>query len=195
MIRARRSRAGVALGLSSPDSTTIPPVHRRSSRVIRSADTLGMTNSDLTIDKFLTPFVADFQAGKPITTALRIERLDKLLRECVEAQDGTVQCVECRAILSIEKVFNPIDPFATSMNVDRLLWALGAFVHSPWLRSDPEMQAEQWRFTKAIVDAVQRTPRFEERFMTPELARQIAMLRDHVKWGLHRTAQARRGAK
>jgi len=151
-----------------------------------------MTDNDLTIDRFLTPFVADYQSGKPITTALRIERLDMLLRQCVEAQDETVRCVECRAILSLEKVFNPVDPFATSMGVDRLLYALGAFVHSPWLRSDSEMQAEQWRFVRAIVDAVRRTSCFDERFMTPELKRQITMLLDHARWGLHRTSQARR---
>jgi len=150
-----------------------------------------MTDNDLTIDRFLTPFVASYTAGKPVVTALRIDRLDTLLRECVEDQDRTVECVECRAVLSIEKVFNAVNPFAASMTLDRLLYALGHYVHSPWLRSDPEMQAEQWRFVRAIVDAVERTPRFHERHMTPNLERQITMLREHITYGLRRTAQAR----
>ena len=150
-----------------------------------------MTNNNLTIDQFLTSFVAAHQAGKPITTALRIEQLDTLLRACLEEQDDTVQCVECRAILSIEKAFNSVNPFATSMAVDRLLYALGAYVHAPWLRSNAEMQAEQWRFVSAMVDAIERTPRFESLYLTPHLARQITMLREHVKYGLHRTSQAR----
>ena len=151
-----------------------------------------MTTHDQTIDQFLTPFIAAHQAGKPITTALRIERLDALLRDCIEDQDQTVACVECRAALSIERVFNEVNPFASVMALDRLLYALGAFVHAPWLRSDPEMQAEQWRLVRAIVDGVLRVPGFEERHMTPELERQITMLREHVTWGLHRTSQARR---
>jgi hypothetical protein len=151
-----------------------------------------MTTHNQTIDQFLTPFIAAHQAGKPITTALRIERLDALLRACIEDQDQTVTCVECCAALSIERVFNAVNPFATVMGLDRLLYALGTFVHTPWLRSDPEMQAEQWRLVRAIVDAVLRAPGFHERHMTPELERQITMLREHVTWGLHRTSQARR---
>jgi hypothetical protein len=161
-------------------------------RVIRSTDTRGMTNDTLTIDRFLTPFLAAYSAGKPIVTVLRIERLDILLRECIEAQDHTVQCVDCRAVLAIEKVFNTVNPFATAMGVDRLLYALGAFVHSPWLRSDPLMQAEQWRLVRALVDAVERTPRFAELHLTPDLERQITMLREHVKYGLRATSQVRR---
>ncbi|WP_411699664.1 hypothetical protein [Conyzicola sp.] len=151
-----------------------------------------MTNDTLTINQFLTPFVAAYSAGKPLVTVLRIERLDILLRECIEAQDDTVHCVDCRAALAIEKVFNTVNPFATAMAVDRLLYALGPFVHSPWLRSDPLMQAEQWRLVRAIVDAVERTPGFDEIHMTPYLARQITMLREHVTYGLRATSQARR---
>jgi hypothetical protein len=165
-------------------------MHSGPSRVIRSTDTLGMTDNNLTIDRFLTPFVAAHQAGKPIVTVLRIDRLDRILRRCIEQQERTVECVECRAAYLIEKAFNPDNPFATSMSVDRLLYALGAYVHAPWLQSDPVMQAEQWRFVRAIVDAVERTPGFDERHMTPDLARQITMLREHVKYGLHRTSQA-----
>ena len=161
-------------------------------RVVCPPDTLGMTDDNLTIDPFLTAFVAAHQAGKPITTALRIERLDELLRECLEEQDATVECVECRAVLAIERVFNPVNPFAASMTLDRLLYALGPFVHAPWLRTDPEMQAEQWRFVRAIVEAVQRTPLFHERFGSPAIARQLAMLDDHVARGLRRSSQARR---
>jgi len=150
-----------------------------------------MTDNNLTIDRFLTPFVVAHQAGKPIVTVLRIDRLDRILRRCIEEQESRVQCVDCRAIYLIEKAFNPVNPFATSMSVDRLIYALGEFVHSPWLQDDVEMQAEQWRFVRAIVDAVERTPGFEERHMTPQLERQITMLRDHVRWGLHRTSQAR----
>ena len=151
-----------------------------------------MTNHNLTIDEFLTPFVADYGAGKHIVTALRIERLDALLRECVEAQDGAVQCAECRALISIEKVFNPDNPVATAMGLEHLVFSLWHFVHSPWLRSDVAMQAEQWRFVRAIVDAVERTPRFRELHLSPALERQIAGLRDHVTWGLKRTSQARK---
>jgi hypothetical protein len=150
-----------------------------------------MTDDNLTIDRFLTPFVVAHQAGKPIVTVMRIDRLDRILRTCIEAQESGMQCVECRAIYLIEKAFNPVNPYATSMNVDLLLYALGAFVHSPWLQRDVEMQAEQWRLVRAIVDAVERTPGFEQRHATPQLARQITMLRDHVTWGLHRTSQAR----
>jgi hypothetical protein len=167
-------------------------IHVTASRVIRSIDTLRMTNEPLTIDRFLTPFLAAYGAGKPIVTALRIERLDILLRECIEAQDETVTCVDCRAALAIENVFNSANPFASVMGVDRLLYALGAFVHAPWLRSDPLMQAEQWRLVRAVVDAVERTPRFAELHLTAELARQITMLREHVSYGLRATSQARR---
>ena len=152
-----------------------------------------MTDDTLTIDRFLTPFVTAHQAGKPLVTVMRIDRLDRILRRCIEAQEDSVHCVECRALLLIEKAFNSVDPVASALGVDRLLFALGAFVHSPWLQTDGEMQAEQWVFVRAIVDAVERTPQFEQRYLTPEVARQVTMLRDHVAWGLERTANARRG--
>ena len=150
-----------------------------------------MTNPYLTIDPFLTSFVKAHGAGKPAAVVSRIEYLDALLRRCLEEQDDEVQCVECRARLSIEKVFNSVNPFATAMWLDRLLWALGYFVHSPWLRSDTVMQAEQWRFVKAIVESVVQTPHFREYYLTPDLARQITMLRDHVRHGLQCTSQLR----
>jgi len=156
-----------------------------------------MTDDNLTIDRFLTPFVPLHQSGKPLVTVMRIDRLDRILRQCIEAQEDGVHCLECRALLLIEKAFNSVNPVASALSVDRLLFALGAYVHSPWLQSDVAMQAEQWRFVRAIVDAVERTPEFDQRYMTPQLERQIVMLREHVSWGLRRSSQARkpRGAR
>jgi len=146
-----------------------------------------MTTNTITIGPFLSAFFEAYRVGKPASELDRITYLDALLRRCLESAADRVDCDECQAAIAIERVFNPVDPFATSMGLDKLLLVLGDFVHSPWLRSDVAMQAAQWRLVREIVDAVEFAPvifalHFEDH---------IVWLRDHIDRGLRRTSQRR----
>jgi len=146
-----------------------------------------MTTDNITIAPFLTAFFEAYRVGRPATELGRITYLDALLRRCLEAASDRIDCDECEAAIAIERVFNPVDPFASTMRLDKLLQVLGAFVHSPWLRSDAAMQAAQWRLVREIVDVLEVDP-FVVSLGFEEL---IVWLRDHIDQGLRRTSQRR----
>lgn len=146
-----------------------------------------MTTDNTTIAPFLTAFFEAYRVGKPATELSRITYLDALLRRCLEAASDRIDCDECEAAIAIERVFNPVDPFASSMGLDKLLQVLGIFVHSPWLRSDDAMQAAQWRLVRGLVDALEFTPVM----ISFDFEEHIVWLRDHIDQGLRRTSQRR----
>lgn len=146
-----------------------------------------MTTNEITIAPFLTAFVETYRAGKPAAEVKRITYLDALLRSCVEATSDRGFCDGCRALLAIEKVFNPVDPFASSMGIEKLIFVLGVFVHSPWLRSDLAMEAAQWRFVRELVRILEVTPIVVSLGYRDE----IEWLREHIDRGLRGTSQRR----
>lgn len=146
-----------------------------------------MKNSYLTIDPFLTASTDAYCARLDEVDAVRVRYLDTLLRQCVEELAFDVQCVECRALLTLERAFNPANPYATSMSLTNLLNALFSFVHVPWLRSDVAMAAAQWKFVRALLDALEQSPLA----LTARRRADVVMLRKHITAGLKATSQGR----
>jgi hypothetical protein len=140
-----------------------------------------------TIDPFLTAFFERHRVGKPAAVVARIDYLDVLLRRCLEEESGWLECVECQALVSLERAVNPVNPFATVMALDKLVPALAYFVHAPWLRSDAAMQAAQWRLVEAILDALEESPDVD----WWGLHQTLGMLRAHIHSGLGRSGRPR----
>jgi hypothetical protein len=141
-----------------------------------------------TIDQFLTAFVERHRAGKPAAAVARIDYLDALLRQCLEEDNHWLECPECRSLVALERLVNPVNPFATVISLEKLVTALAYFVHSPWLRSDPAMQAAQWRLVEALLDALEAHPRMD----WWGLHETRSMLRRHIDHGLRRSKGERR---
>jgi hypothetical protein len=121
-----------------------------------------MTGHDApTIDPFLTAFFADLHRRRPASEAARIDYLDRLLRRCLEEESGSLTCTECHSVLALERLVNGTNPFATAMSLANLVPAREYFVHSPWLRSDPAMQAAQWKLVEALLDALEDSPHMD----------------------------------
>jgi hypothetical protein len=146
-----------------------------------------MTTNEITIAPFLTAFVEAYRADKPAAEVKRIAYLDALLRSCVEATSDRGLCDDCRALLEFERAFNLVDPFASAMGIEKLIYVLGVFVHSPWLRSDVAMEAAQWRFVRELVRILEVTPVV----VTLGYDDEIEWLREHIDRGLRRTSQRR----
>ena len=146
-----------------------------------------MITNEITIAPFLTAFVEAYRADEPASERKRIAYLDVLLRRCVEATSDRGLCDGCRALLAVERVFNPVDPFASAMGIEKLIYILGVFVHSPWLRSDVAMEAAQWRFVRELVRILEVTPVVVSNGYDDE----IEWLREHIDRGLRRTSQRR----
>ncbi|MET4581759.1 hypothetical protein ABIE21_001249 [Conyzicola nivalis] len=146
-----------------------------------------MTTNEITIAPFLTAFVEAYRADKPAAEVKRITYLDALLRRCVEATSDRGLCDECRVLLDFERAFNPVDPFASAMGMEKLIYILGVFVHSPWLRSDVAMEAAQWRFVRELVRILEVTPIVVSLGYRDE----IEWLREHIDRGLRSTSQRR----
>jgi hypothetical protein len=140
-----------------------------------------------TIDPFLTAFFGRYRAGKPSAAVARIDYLDTLLRRCLEEESAWLQCVECQSLISLERAVNHANPFATVMPLEKLVPALGYFVHAPWLRSDAAMQAAQWRLVEALLDGLEDRPDFD----WSGLGQTHGMLRAHIHSGLRRASRAR----
>jgi hypothetical protein len=136
-----------------------------------------------TIDQFLTAFFERHRTGKPAATVARIDYLDTLLRRCLEEDNDWLDCPECRSLVALERLVNPVNPFATVISLEKLVTALAYFVHSPWLRSDPAMQAAQWRLVEALLDALDAHPRMD----WWGLEQTSAVLRGHIDHGLRRS--------
>jgi hypothetical protein len=146
-----------------------------------------MTHQLATIDPFLTAFFERYRVGKPPAVVARIDYLDTLLRRCLEEDNAWLDCRECRSLVALERLVNPVDPFATVISLENLVTALAYFVHAPWLRSDPAMQAAQWRIVEAMLDDLEDRPDFD----WSGLGQTHGMLRAHIHSGLRRASRAR----
>jgi hypothetical protein len=115
-----------------------------------------MTYDTETIEEFLGPFLAGYRRGKSAAAQRRIDRFEQLLRDCMEdAADNTV-CDDCREMLALERILDPVDAFPRVMEIEVLVDVLLAFVHPPWLQGDLATQHAQWRFVAAAVAALGR---------------------------------------
>jgi hypothetical protein len=149
-----------------------------------------MTINTPTISPFLSRFVEVYAVGKPATELAAISYLDAALRRCVETVADRIDCESCQAILELERYFNPHDPVACAMTPEKLLPVLASFLHPPWLRPDRVVQAAQWRFAAALlnaveVQAVERQPVVADSDFHDE----IAWLRSLIASGLRRTTR------
>ena len=147
-----------------------------------------MTHQTTTIDSFLGPFLAQYRRGKSADAVRRIDYLERLLGDCMEDAALHRVCDDCREMLALERMIDPVGAFPRVMDVECLVDVLLAFVHRPWLRSDPAMQRAQWRLVEAAVVALGEYGVS----WSPSLERSLKSLVDHVDYELHRSDWERR---
>jgi hypothetical protein len=147
-----------------------------------------MTQQTATIDSFLGPFLTGYRLGKSADTLRRIDYLERLLSACMEDAASNRVCDDCREMLALERIIDPVGAFPRVMEVECLADVLLAFVHRPWLRSDPVMQRAQWKLVEAAVDALLVLGLD----WTPALQASLGSLVDHIDWELHRPAWRKR---
>jgi hypothetical protein len=147
-----------------------------------------MTDQKTTIDAFLRPFLSEYRRGRSADSLRRIDALARLLGECMEDVALHRVCDDCRVMLALERMIDPVGAFPRVMAVECLFDVLLAFVHRPWLRSEPVMRRAQWEFVEAAVAALGE----HGVWWSPDLERTVASLVDHVDYELHRSAWERR---
>jgi len=140
-----------------------------------------MTHDTQTIEQFLGPFIAGYRRGKSAAAVRRIDRIETLLRECMEDAALNRVCDDCREMLALERILDPVGAYERVMEVECLVSILLAFVHAPWLQPDPALQWAQWRFVSAAVSALNR----RGLFWSPDMERSLASLVDHVDAALN----------
>ena len=143
----------------------------------------GMTYERILIDPFLTAFVARLRRAVDAPNRGRIDYLDGLLRRFLEETTTRVSCAHCQTLLDAERVLDPEGAFARTMDLEDLVFTLGGFIHSPWLRDDPKMRIVQWRFVEALLIDIQQTPMHD----CEELDMRYADLWGHINWALRRS--------
>ena len=147
-----------------------------------------MTEQTATIDSFLGPFLQGYRRGRSADTLRRIDYLERLLHECMEDAATNRVCDDCREMLALERIIDPVGAFPRVMEVECLPGVLLAFVHRPWLRSDPVMRRAQWKFVEAALDAL-----LEHGLgWSVSVQASLGSLVDHIDWELHRAAWRRR---
>jgi hypothetical protein len=139
-----------------------------------------MTTEPIAIDPFLSAFVDSCARKKTAKELGRLAYLDALLRRCIEETGPDLLCPECRAMLDVERVFDPVGACARMMRLDCLALVLVRFVHRPWLRADPVLRLAQWRFVEGLLAELEKTPLPATR----EFADALASLHSHVDGAL-----------
>lgn len=102
------------------------------------------------IDDILTSFFARECEGTKGVTRQRTELVERLLRECLEAEGARVLVDRDRIMLAAEHEFQPEGAFARTMHADDLIFVLPLFVQPPWLHSEPLVQRIQLYLTDAL---------------------------------------------
>lgn len=143
-----------------------------------------------TIEPFLTAVLERYRAGKSPAERDRIDRLDTLLRRCLEEVGTAGSCADCQRLLEAERVFDPVGAFARVMHVESLVYVLVYFVHAPWLRADPQLRDAQWRFVEVLLDAAESTAMPA----SDQLVDALVTLREHIWWGQN-GGRRRRGSR
>lgn len=135
-----------------------------------------MTHDTDSIEAFLGPFVSGYRRGKSAASVRRIDHVEQLLRDSMEDAALHRVCDDCREMLALERILDPVGAFARVMEVECLPDVLLSFVHAPWLQSDPALQRAQWRFVAAAVAALGRYGLRS----SPEMERTLGSLVAHI---------------
>lgn len=103
-----------------------------------------------TIDEILSPFFAHQGEGKTGLALRRIVEVERRLRECCESEADRILTDTDRAILSIERQFDPDEAVARIMDAEPLIFFLSIFVTPEWLPPDPVQAKVQLRIIERL---------------------------------------------
>lgn len=113
-----------------------------------------MTAQRLTINDLIRPFFDTMLVGSSGIKHSRIERVEALLRECLEVTGERVLVDRDRGVLAAEQQFNRVDAFARTMHADDLIYVLTTFLEPPWLQADPLLQKVQLTITERLTATI-----------------------------------------
>lgn len=103
-----------------------------------------------TIDEILAHFFVEQFEGKTGLGLRRIADVERRLRLCCESEAERVLIDSDRAILSIEREFNPGGAVARIMHADPLIFILSIFVTTEWLPADAVQAKVQLRIVERL---------------------------------------------
>jgi hypothetical protein len=103
-----------------------------------------------TIDEILAQFFAEQFDGKRGLAVRRIAEVERRLRVCCERESDRILTDAERAVLAIERQFNPDGAVARIMHADPLIFFLSIFVKPEWLPPDPVQAKVQLRIVERL---------------------------------------------
>jgi hypothetical protein len=104
------------------------------------------------IDEILIAFFSREQAGTSGIRSERLQRVEQVLRDCLETDCDAVLDGGGASLLAAERVLEPRGAFARSMRADDLAFALVVLLEDRWLPTDPMDRRLQVRIALRIVD-------------------------------------------
>jgi hypothetical protein len=104
-----------------------------------------------TIDEVLRPFFAQRLEGATGIRRKRIQQIEVLLREYLEAEADPVLTSSERALIAAERQFQPIGAFSRTMDAEALLFTLLGFLTPPHLAADPLLQRTQLSLAESLI--------------------------------------------
>lgn len=114
------------------------------------------------IDQILTRYFSANASGKHPATVERYERVLASLRLFLEAEGDSTVSPESRALLALEREFEPEDAFVRLLSAEHLVFALPRFLSPQWLLDDFHdrlaqisliSRLVQWLCSRELVDS------------------------------------------
>ena len=152
-----------------------------------------MTTSQPTIDEILRPFFDRRLEGTTGIKRQRIERVEQLLRTCLEAEGEQILVERDRTILAAERAFQAEGAFARTMRADDLAYVLPIFLEPPWLQPDRLLQRVQLHLADALTGHLVygRLVTWDDSCILWEIRGGI----DRAKWELNRDRREKQRAR
>ncbi len=104
----------------------------------------------LNIDSLLTTFFDHQREQCAGVRRTRITLIEKMLRECLEAEGEQFLSGRDQVVLSAEREFRPEQAFARTMHADDLIWVLPVFLHDEWMPENPLVRRLQLQLIDAL---------------------------------------------
>lgn len=92
--------------------------------------------------------------GKTGLRRRRIESAERQLRQCLESDGPRSLTDGDKALLEVERQFDPAGAFARTMHADDLIFVLAGYVSEPWLLDDRLDRAAQLSFADSLADLI-----------------------------------------
>jgi hypothetical protein len=123
----------------------------------------GMSAHGPSIDEILTAFFAREHAATSGVRSRRLERMERILRSCLETDCDQVLDDGGASLLAAERVLEPEGAFARSMRADDLVFALVVLLDDRWLVDDAADRRLQVRLALRLVDFLLERRLIDER--------------------------------